>query len=148
MVTRLAQVLVVLCVASIVVAVPTAANAEGPSQYNCSLPRLATPYGPLEICTEISDGRGRAVLWSPITTQFSPISEFFPVAASGAFSGFVTATDGVTALYLGDAVLATGYGATVYAVQQWGNLGRWGNVNLHTNLFYPSTGWYAQVPID
>jgi hypothetical protein len=145
MVNRIIRVLVVLAVTAAAVAVPAAAHAA-PSAHHCVQPTLATGFGPLELCMEAVDGRARTEFWSPITLQFTPTGDFFPVARSEIWINQVNSTDGVVAVALGWGVLSTAFGATVYAVQRQGNQGRWGNVNLHTNLFYPSTGWLAVVP--
>ena len=112
----------------------------------CPLPYLATGFGPIAQCTEMANIKGRAAYYSPITQGLSPISDFYPLIQAGWLEKDVWATDGVFARARGYAARGTPFGATVFATQYQGNHGRWGNFNLHTQLFYPSSGWLQIVP--
>lgn len=111
----------------------------------CPYPYLSTGYGPLAQCTQTSGGRARAGFYSPVTGGFSPSTGWRDVVQFGWYERTVTATDGFRGTALGYARLATGYGPVVYATQYRNGTSqaRWGNVNLISGLFYPSSGWHA-----
>lgn len=122
-----------------------AAGAGTQSTPFCPLPYLATAYGPLAQCTEIANVAGRPAYYSPITGGLTPLTDYYPMYTSGWLEKDVWATDGIFAHVRGYAALITGFGAVVFCTQYLGNQGRWGNFNLHTQLFYPSSGWLPVV---
>jgi hypothetical protein len=112
---------------------------------HCTVPFVSVPYvGDVAQCTQISGILGRPGLLTG--GQFSASSPYFQVANANWFSGYICADDGGCGSVGGFGVLATPYGATVFATQYSGEYGRWGNWNLHTNKFYPGSGWFRVAP--
>jgi hypothetical protein len=117
----------------------------GTQVIRCAAPLLATGYGPIHNCTEVSGGQGRNGLYSPLTQQFNASTDWVPVGEAVGYKLNVSANDGQTGTFVGFASLQTGYGPVVYGTQYQGNQGRFGNYNLLANAFYPSGDWTAVV---
>jgi hypothetical protein len=142
------QLQVVLVTAVLTMATATATTAQASNGVNtfntlaCAMPFLATGYGPIAQCTQLSTSQttGRAGLYSPITGQFQPQTDWLEVVENGWVTGNrISATDGALAMTTGFVSLLTPFGPAVWSTQyRNGNTeGRWGNVNLITGRFYP-----------
>jgi hypothetical protein len=163
---KLVRLLAVLGIATALVAVPAAAHAAGAGTQastqdaspqhallfvnglptHCTVPLLDLGYGiSVAQCTQISGIFGRPGIYNAANGQFSSSSPYFQVANANWFSRYVCATDNVCGNVGGFGVLATPYGAAIWVHQYVGNQARWGAWNLHTNLFYPSSGWLNVV---
>jgi serine/threonine-protein kinase len=117
----------------------------GAQVIRCAAPSLATGYGPIHNCTEVSGGQGRNGLYSPLTQQFNPSTDWVQVGEAVVYKLNVSANDGQTGTFVGFASLQMGYGPVVYGTQYQGNQGRFGNYNLLANAFYPSGDWTPVV---
>jgi hypothetical protein len=115
------------------------------SSRSCALPYLATPFGPIAQCTEIFSTVAVPGLYSPLTGGFSHGSTYFPIQLRDYYYATVQSTDGFSGIAIGYATLVTTRDLTVWVTQYSGNQGRFGSVNVNTNVFTPSGPWYDVV---
>lgn len=108
-----------------------------------TLPYLMTGYGELAQAILIDGTNGRPGLYSPNTRKFTSSSPTYQVALEGWFEGNnVCAPDNQCGFVKGYAVVGTPYGGAIFSTQFQSGQGRWGAWNIHTGLFYPSSGWF------
>lgn len=136
-----ARLLVTLAVVGSVVALPSPAGAASDPPGNCAYLYLSTGYGPLTQCALVFGGVGVAAYYSPFTGQYSPTTGPLTVEVPTPYVLFVMGADGQVGTFSGHTSFITAFGSTVYGAQYDNGRGRFGNVNLITGLFYPSSGW-------
>jgi hypothetical protein len=117
----------------------------------CLGPVLQTGFGNLRHCTQINGNQARPGFLSLETGGFSPELGWLPLVIDFQEDETVPSTDGVTARFQGRVIVQTAYGNAIFGTQIRGSgdrqEGRWGNWNIPTNTFSPSSGWVRTTPI-
>jgi hypothetical protein len=160
---RVFRALVAVCAIATLLTVPLHASASparpaaGPSAVaaeDCVVPfwgifhprtLLATPFGPGAQAVQWWDrsdiDAARIGIYSPLTGQFQPTTEWWPLLSPNCTTFDALATDGIRAPVVGWGRIRTPFGEAVFATQYFFAFGRWGNYNYETHLFHPSTDW-------
>ena len=165
---RVVRLLVVFTTAAALLVAPGAAHAGAPPDVRpnfypisngwppgvvvtCTLPWLATAYGPLAQCTWITHdcndtcNTAMAGLYSPFAEFFNATTGVLPVRQTQ-FNEVVMATDGFSAVAAGHGILTDSSNhRSSYATQYSGDQGRFGRVDVDAHLFYPSGPWFQIV---
>jgi hypothetical protein len=114
----------------------------------CSLPYLATGFGPVAQATQLnsSTSEARSGKYSPVTGEFLPETDWMTVTGQRLWELEAKATDGVVAPIKGYArVHHPVVGDVLYATQYFFTHARWGVFSFETKLFNPTDPWYPVV---
>lgn len=113
---------------------------------------LSTDFGPVARATQVSgDGRARYGNFSPLTGEFSPITDWMPIHSEQWYNVEVVEA-GRLLDFRGYASVETAFGPAVWGTELdsfpfVGRIGRWGIYNLLTATFYPDdAGWFPVGP--
>jgi len=120
-------------------------------RYAVPIPYVNTSYGPVSFGVSVSGATVSTGFASSINGTFSPTGNTFTLNdPNRSIEGRIASSDGWVSDFCGYVAANTLYGAAVFGMQYKSSsgviYGRWGNVNLSSQIFYPDQGtWYRSA---